>query len=294
MLYGGVELGGTKVVCALGRGPDAIVAQTTLPTTTPDETLAQVIAFFRAQAEQPAALGVASFGPLGVDPASADYGRILATPKLRWAGFDLRGALAAALNLPVAIDTDVNGAALGEWTWGAARGLATFSYVTVGTGIGAGGMANGALLHGRGHPEFGHSLIPHDRASDPFAGNCPFHGDCLEGLASGPAIAARWGVPAHELPDDHAAWAIEARNLAAGLLNLLYTSAPQRIVLGGGVLHRAALLPLVCRYLRELDGGYTANLAQTGALEELIVPPALGDRAGVLGAIALAEGANGG
>jgi fructokinase len=292
MLYGGVELGGTKVVCALGRGPDAIVALTTIPTTTPEETLARVIAFFHGQREQPAALGIASFGPLGVDPEAANYGRILATPKLRWSGFDLYGALTAALNRPVAIDTDVNCAALGEWTWGAARGLTTFSYVTVGTGIGAGGMANGALLHGRGHTEFGHSLLPHDRATDPFAGACPFHGDCLEGLASGPAIAARWNVPAHDLPDDHAAWAIEARYLAAALLNLLYTSAPQRIVIGGGVLHRASLLRLIRRFFRELDSGYSSGLDETGMLDAFIVPPALGDRAGVLGAIALAQGAS--
>jgi fructokinase len=287
-VLGGVEIGGTKVVCAIGSGPDALLAETTIPTTTPEETLARVVAFLRAQPVAPLRIGVASFGPLDVDVRSATYGRILATPKPGWRDVDLRRELSATLRVPVVVDTDVNGAALAEATWGAAGGLATFCYITVGTGIGMGGMANGALLHGRGHPEFGHLRLPHDRAADPFAGVCPFHGDCLEGLTSGPAIAARWGAPGEALPDDHPAWALEARYLADALLALLYALAPQRVLVGGGVAQQPALLPLVRRFVRERNGGYLASLDDAGALDGLIVAPALGRRAGVLGALALA------
>ncbi len=294
-LYGGIEAGGTKFVCAVGRGPDDLRSTERFATTDPAATLGRAIAFFRRQQEHNGrleALGIASFGPVDLDPASPKWGYITSTPKPGWADTDLAGSIARALGLEprpgearVAFDTDVNGAALGEGRWGAARGLDTFVYVTVGTGIGGGGMAGGRLLHGLLHPEMGHMRVPHDHRADAFPGHCPFHRDCLEGLASGPAIAARWGKAAHELPSDHPAWDLEAEYLAAMAVNLTTVLSPQRIILGGGVMGQPQLLPRVRRRLRELLAGYL----RLPALDRYVVPPALGDRAGVLGALALAR-----
>ena len=291
-LFGGIEAGGTKFVCAVGSGPDDIRAETRFPTTTPEETIGQAIAFFREQREQHgelAALGIAAFGPLDPDPASTTYGYITSTPKPGWANTDFAGPLARALNLPVAFDTDVNGAALGEGRWGAAQGLDTFIYLTIGTGIGGGAMVGGSLLHGLLHPEMGHVRLPHDRQQDPYPGRCPYHGDCLEGLASGPAIAARWGRPAETLPVDHPAWSLEAHYLALGLVNFIVTLSPQRMILGGGVMEQAHLFPLVRRRVLELLNGYVQSPRLLEAIDTYIVPPALGRRAGVLGALALAR-----
>lgn len=290
-LYGGVETGGTKVVCAVGSGPDNVRAEAVIPTTTPDETLARVVAFFEEQrrATPIAAVGIGSFGPVSPDPAAPDYGFITTTPKPGWAHTDVAGTLRRALGLPVAFDTDVNVAALGEARWGAGRGVATLAYVTVGTGIGGGGLINGQLMHGLMHPEMGHMFVPHDREADPFPGICPFHGDCLEGVASGPALAARWGIPGETLPPDHPAWALEARYLALACANIISVLAPQRIILGGGVMRQRALFPLIHIQVHELLAGYIPALAATRRIEEYIVPAALGERTGVLGAIALAE-----
>ena len=291
-LFGGIEAGGTKFVCAVGSGPDDIRAETRFPTTTPEETIGQAIAFFREQREQHgelAALGIAAFGPLDPDPASPTYGYITSTPKPGWANTDFAGPLARALNLPVAFDTDVNGAALGEGRWGAAQGLDTFIYLTIGTGIGGGAMVGGSLLHGLLHPEMGHVRLPHDRQQDPYPGRCPYHGDCLEGLASGPAIAARWGRPAETLPVDHPAWSLEAHYLALGLVNFIVTLSPQRMILGGGVMEQAHLFPLVRRRVLELLNGYVQSPRLLEQIDMYIVPPALGRRAGVLGALALAR-----
>jgi len=271
--YGGIEAGGTKWVCAVGEGP-ADLRLATVPTTTPDETIALAADFFTRNGRVDA-LGVGSFGPIDVQ-----RGLITNTPKAGWANTDVVGKLNSALGVPVAFDTDVNAAALGEHRWGAATGLDTFCYVTVGTGIGGGAMANGRLLHGLVHPEFGHMRIPHDRDRDPFDGVCPFHGDCFEGLASGEAMRARWGRPA-ETNDDAAAWALEAEYLALGLVNVISALSPQRIILGGGVVKQPLLLPLLRTRVSELLAGYIAAPD--------IVAPALGDRAGVLGAIELAR-----
>jgi fructokinase len=276
---GGLEAGGTKFVCAVGRGPD-VAADTRIATTTPRETLARAIAFFR-QHGPIAALGVASFGPVDLDPRSPTYGFITTTPKPGWADTDVLGPLRAALGVPVAFDTDVNAAALAEHRWGAGRGVGSVVYVTVGTGIGGGAVVNGRPVHGLVHPEMGHVRIPHDRIADPFAGVCPRHGDCWEGLAAAPALTARWGRPAESLPDDHPAWPMEARYLALGLVNAILTLSPERVVLGGGVLARTGLLERVRTSVSELLGGYVR------AAE--IVAPALGERSGVLGALALAE-----
>jgi len=277
--FGGIEAGGTKFVCAVGNGPhDLEVGE--FPTTTPDETIAQAVAFFEAKPPL-AAIGIGSFGPIDPRPQSPTFGHILSTPKLPWRNFDFAGAVRRALNLPVAFDTDVNAAALAEYRWGAAKGLDTFLYITVGTGIGGGGMVSGQLMHGALHPEMGHLRIPHDLRRDPFRGNCPSHGDCLEGLAAAPAIEARWGQPGHLLPPGHPAWQLEAHYLALGICNWICTLSPQRVVLGGGVMHRAELWPLIRSEVESLLAGYVVAPA--------IGPPELRNRAGVLGAIALAQ-----
>ena len=291
-LYGAIEAGGTKFVCAVGSGPDDLRAETRIPTTTPEETIGRAIAFLSEQRESHgrlAAVGIASFGPVDLDPRSPTWGRVTTTPKPGWAQTDLAGPVAAALGAPVAFDTDVNGAALGEGRWGAARGLDTFVYVTVGTGIGGGGMAGGRLLHGLVHPEIGHMLLPRDPVADPFEGCCPFHGDCLEGLASGPAIAARWGRPAAELPFDHPAWALEAEYLALACVNLTLTLSPECIILGGGVMHQRHLFASIRRRFQERLAGYLRSPAIVEDVDSYIVPPGLGDRAGMLGALALAR-----
>lgn len=290
-IYGAIEAGGTKFVCCIGSGPDDLRAELRFPTTTPEETLDRAIRHLREQSEihgPLAAIGIASFGPVDLDRNSETWGHVTSTPKARWAQTDLAGPVASALGVPVAFDTDVNGAALGEWRWGAARGLDTFAYITVGTGIGGGGMVGGSLMHGLVHPEMGHMLLPRN-PGDPFEGCCPFHGDCLEGLASGPAIEARWGRPAAELPKDHPAWQLEAEYLALACVNLTVTLSPQRIILGGGVMQQRQLFPEIHHRLQERIAGYIKSPTIEGAVESYIVPPDLGGRAGVLGALAFAQ-----
>lgn len=289
-LYGGIEAGGTKWNCVVGSGPDDLRAEARFPTTTPAETISRAVAFF-AQHGPLAALGLGVFGPVDLRPASPTFGQITTTPKPGWAFTDVLGTFQRALSVPVTLDTDVNAAALGEYRWGAARDLPTFVYLTVGTGIGGGVMVDGALLHGLLHPELGHMLVPHDRARDPFAGACPYHGDCLEGLAAGPALERRWGQRGETLPVDHPAWGLEAHYLALALVNIICTLSPQRIILGGGVMERGALLPLIRREVQALLRGYLQLPALTDAIDQYIVGPGLGDRAGVLGALALAQAA---
>jgi fructokinase len=291
-LYGGVEGGGTKFNCVVGRDPDDVTAEGRVSTTTPVATLREVAEFFRVEQARHgrlAAVGVGSFGPVDLRVGSPTWGFITSTPKPGWANTDVAGFLGRELGVPVAFDTDVNAAALGEWRWGAARGLDTFFYLTVGTGIGGGGLVGGQLMHGLVHPEMGHLRLPHDRAADPFPGACPFHGDCLEGLASGPALLARWGVPGHTLPPDHAAWPLEARYLALALVNFICTLSPQRIVVGGGVMDQGHLFPLVRREVQALLNDYVRAPEILEHMDEYVVPPGLGGRAGMLGALALAE-----
>jgi fructokinase len=283
MTYGGIEAGGTKWVCGIGSGPDDLQSIVTIPTTTPGETLGRATEFF-TQNGGVSAVGVGSFGPI-----DHRAGRITTTPKPGWANTDIVSVLNGALGVPVAFDTDVNAAALGEGRWGAAAGLDTFCYLTVGTGIGGGVVAGGRLVHGLLHPEVGHMLIPHDRTSDPFAGACPFHGDCFEGLASGGAIAQRWGKRGEELGEVREVWELEAEYLALGVVNVITVLSPQRVILGGGVMKQPSLLPLVRTRTRELLAGYIAVPELSDGLDEYIVGPVLGDRAGVLGAIELAR-----
>ncbi|MCR4407449.1 MAG: ROK family protein [Anaerolineae bacterium] len=290
-LWGGIEAGGTKFVCAVGTGPGDLRAEVRFSTTTPQETIGQAIRFFRQQQEKEplAAIGIASFGPVDPNPASPTFGYITTTPKPGWAHTDFAGAIRRALGVPVGFDTDVNVAALGEHRWGAAQGLDTFIYLTIGTGIGGGGIINGQLIHGLLHPEMGHIRIPHDWDSDPYPGCCPYHGDCLEGLAAGPAMEGRWGQPADTLPADHPAWPLEAHYLALSLVNFICTLSPQRIIMGGGVMQQQQLFPLVRREVQELLGGYIQATMILERIDDYIVPPGLGNRAGVLGAIALAQ-----
>jgi fructokinase len=280
-LLGGIECGGSKWECALGTGGPDVQAAETIPTTTPADTIGRAIAFFEREGPV-GAIGIGSFGPLDRRPESPAWGYVTTTPKPGWAQTDIAGAIGRVLSVPVAFDTDVNAAALGEHRWGAARGLDTFCYITVGTGIGGGGMVGGKLLHGLLHPEFGHLRIPHDLADDPFPGSCPYHGDCWEGLASGTALHARWGKPAIEL-DDERAWRLQARYLALGLVAVVSVLSPERIVIGGGVMRRTGLLTDVQREVARLLNDYLREAAS-------ITLPDLGGRAGVLGAIALADG----
>jgi fructokinase len=288
-LYGGIEAGGTKFVCTVASGPDDVRATVQFPTTSPQETIGRAVAFFREQDVAPAAAGIASFGPVDLDPHSPTYGFITSTPKPGWANADILGAVQRELGVPVGFDTDVNGAALGENRWGAAQGLDTFVYLTVGTGVGGGGLASGRLMHGLVHPEMGHMRLPHDWQADPFPGVCPYHGDCLEGLANGPAMKARWGQPAETLPPDHPAWALEAHYLALAVANLVCTLSPQRVILGGGVSQAPGLLSLVRAEVQSLLNRYVQAREILEDIEAYIVAPGLGGRAGVLGAVALAE-----
>jgi fructokinase len=277
-LFAAVEAGGTKFVCGLATGPGDLV-QSSFPTATPVETVARAVEWFRGRPPA-SALGIASFGPVDLDPRSATHGFITSTPKPGWANFDIAGEFSRALGIPVAIDTDVNAAVLSEARWGAARGVEDAVYITVGTGIGGGALAGGRLVHGLVHPEMGHMRIPHDCAADPFPGGCPYHRDCLEGLAAGPTIEQRWGMKADELPPDHPAWGLEAGYLAFAAANLVCTLSPRRIIMGGGVMQQAHLCPLIRTRLAAILNDYVA-------IPE-VVPPALGQNAGVLGGIALA------
>lgn len=289
-LWGAIEAGGTKFVCAVGTGPEDWREEVRFPTTTPEETIGQALDFFRKHHERQGltAVGIGSFGPVDPDPSSPTFGFITTTPKPGWAQTDIVGVVQKELGVPVGFDTDVNTAALGEHRWGAAQGLDTFIYLTIGTGIGGGGMAGGKLLHGLLHPEMGHVRIPHDLQEDPYAGCCPFHGDCLEGLASGPALEERWDQRAETLPADHAAWELEAKYLALGVVNFIYALSPQRVVMGGGVMEQPQLLPLVQRQVQELLNDYLQTPEILERIDHYIVTPRLGNRAGIAGALALA------
>jgi fructokinase len=291
-MLGAIEGGGTKFNLLIGTGPDDIVEETRFPTTTPAETLERSIEFFRRPRRgiRIAAVGVASFGPIDLDRASPTYGFITTTPKPHWAHTDVVGSLAAALGVPIGWDTDVNGAALGERRWGAGRDADPLVYITVGTGIGGGAVVQGRPLHGLLHPEMGHLPMP-ALEGDAFAGICPYHGRCLEGLACGPALQARLGRPAQEVGPDDPVWELEAQYLAYGLFAISVVLSPQRIVVGGGVAGAPGLLDRVRRHLARVNSGYIARPALNTELETYVVPPGLGTRAGVLGALELARAA---
>ncbi len=287
-IYGGVETGGTWCVCALGTASGDIRECVEFPTTAPEATIDRIASFFEAH-PAPDAIGIGSFGPVDADPGSSTWGQVTTTPKPGWQRTPLATAIRDRLGVPVAFDTDVAAAALAEHAWGAGRNRSSLCYLTVGTGIGAGLLIDGRPVRGLVHPEAGHIFVPRDRARDPFAGVCPVHGDCWEGLASGKAIAERWGVVGAELPAEHEAWSLEADYLAFGILAIVLVASPHRVIVGGGVMQQPALLPMVRTRLRELVGGYLDTPCLGAGIDDYLVAPELGDRAGVLGAIALAS-----
>jgi fructokinase len=288
-LFGAVEAGGTKFVCAVGDESGALLAVSRFPTADPDSTLARVVDFFKNYHDEFAlsALGVACFGPVVLERQSANYGFIGKTPKAGWSNTDVAAMLAREFSCPVGFDTDVNAAALAEHRWGAVRDTQNLVYLTVGTGIGAGVLIEGAPLHGLMHPEIGHIYPRRHKLDLGFAGVCPFHGDCLEGLASGPAILARTGSELQHLDATHVQWEIEADYLGQLCAQLVLTVSPQRIIVGGGVMAER-LFPLVRQRALHWLGGYIDRREILKDIARYIVPPALGARAGVLGALCLA------
>lgn len=290
-LYGGIEAGGTKFVCCVASGPEHIVEEVRFATTTPEETLRKAIHFFQpyVSAGQIKSIGVGCFGPLDLNPKSPAYGCIASTPKPHWSNADVRGTLQRGLNVNIALDMDVNVAAIGEYIWGASRGCDPSLYLTIGTGIGGGYIKDGKPLIGMLNLEMGHIRIPHSRKLDPFEGSCPFHGDCFEGLASGPAIEKRLGITGAIIPETDTFWNIEADYIASALMNYILILSPKKIILGGGVMQRDFLFPKVQSRVRDLLNGYVSSKNLLEHIDQYIVPPGLGNQSGSMGAIALAR-----
>lgn len=284
MLLGALEAGGTKMVCAVGDETGKIMDRISIPTETPEITMPKLIDFFKKY--ELAAIGIGTFGPADLNPKSETYGHIMATPKLAWKDYDIRGEFERALNIPVGFDTDVNAAALGEATFGCMQDIDTGIYITIGTGVGVGTMVNRKLLHGMLHPEGGHILLEKNPA-DTYKGKCPFHSNCMEGLAAGPAIEGRYGKKAFDLKDVPEVWELEAEYIAKALVNYILILSPQRIVLGGGVMHQEQLFPLVRKKTVELLNGYVIT-KEIDNIDSYIVPPSLNDNQGVMGCIQLA------
>jgi fructokinase len=292
-LIAAIEAGGTKFNCAVGTGPDDIRSQVRIETTNPTECLREVMDYLEHASREFGALsaiGVGSFGPLDLQTNSETYGYITTTPKEGWKYTDLLGAMKECFHVPIGFDTDVNAAALGEFTWGNGRGCDPLVYLTVGTGIGGGVLLRGAPHHGALHPEIGHLMVPQVMSEAPNPdGVCPFHGNCLEGLISGPAIEARWGAPPESFEPEHACWGEFASLMALALMNITLTLAPQRIILGGGVMHQTQLFPMIQEELQRMLNSYVQTREVMEDIADFIVPPALGDHAGVLGALALGQ-----
>jgi fructokinase len=291
--FGGIEAGGTHFNCIIANGPDDILAEIQLPTTTPKSTLAAVSSFFNDQAASRKihleALGLGSFGPVDLNPKSKTFGSITCTPKSSWQNTPILTILKKELSLPICFETDVNCAALGEMTWGAGKNVDNFIYITIGTGIGGGIIIDRKPVHGLTHCELGHIHIPHDLSKDPFEGCCPFHRDCLEGLASGIAVEKRWKTRAENLPRDHPAWELETNYISLALHNFICTLSPKRIILGGGVMQNEFLFPLIRQKTLTLLNQYIESPVLSKRINEYIAPPGLGKKAGSLGAVALAQ-----
>jgi fructokinase len=292
--YGGIEAGGTKFVCAVGSNPDNLHKKT-FDTTNVEETLTRAVEFFKGQNAKRhiSAVGIGSFGPIDLRRGSATYGFITSTPKEGWANTDIVGRIKALLDVPVGFDTDANAAALGEHHWGAGRELSSFIYLTIGTGIGGGGIINSKLLHGLAHPEMGHICIP-QHVEDTYLGRCPFHNkqrsyNCFEGLASGPAMEERWGQSPQSLSNDHKAWDLEAYYISLALVTYIFTLSPQRIIIGGGVMKQERLITLIQENVNKMLNNYVQSTEITESIRDYIVLPKQGDNAGVLGAIELAK-----
>lgn len=285
MILGALEAGGTKMVMAIGDENGTIFEQTSIPTQTPSETMSKIIEYYKNRNIE--ALGIGSFGPIDPDRSSKTYGFITSTPKLAWADYDLVGSIKKELDIPIGFDTDVNASALGEATWGSIQGHSSGIYITIGTGIGVGVYLEGKLLHGMLHPEAGHILLQ-KHSQDDFDGVCPYHPNCFEGLASGPAIEKRWGSKAYELKNRDEVWDLEAYYIAQGLVNYILTLAPHKIVLGGGVMHQEQLFPLIRSKVINLLNGYV-NTKQLKDIDNYIVPATLKDNQGIMGCLQLAR-----
>lgn len=285
MIFGALEAGGTKMVCALGKEDGTILEQISIPTTTPEETIPQIIEYFKSK--DVVSLGIGAFGPVDVNKSSDNYGYILDTPKTPWKYYDLVGNIQKELNIPIGIDTDVNGSCLGEVTFGTSKGLDSVVYITIGTGVGVGVSINGQLLHGMLHPEAGHILL-RLHPDDNYKGKCPYHGTCFEGLAAGPAIEDRWGKKAIELKDNEKVWELEAFYIAQAILSYILTLAPRRIILGGGVMHQTHLFPLIRKEVEKLMNGYI-NTKEMKDMDSYIVPASLNDDQGIMGCLQLAK-----
>lgn len=283
MIVGALEAGGTKMVCAIGNESGKILEQISVPTTTPAETLPKLISFYRGKSIE--ALGIGCFGPIDLDRTSDTYGYITTTPKTAWQNYDMVGAFQKEFGIPIGFDTDVNSSVLGEYTWGIGRGLHSCIYITIGTGIGVGVIADGKLLHGMLHPEGGHILL-HRHPKDTYRGTCPFHANCLEGLASGPAIEGRWGQKAETLSENEKVWELEAEYIAQALVNYTCMLSPQRIILGGGVMHQTQLLRRIRSRFEQLLNGYLKT-KELEDLDSFIVLQSLDDKQGILGALKL-------
>lgn len=286
MLLGAIEGGGTKFVCGIGTTDGEIVDRVSFPTTTPEATLGQAMEFFANKGIQ--AIGIGTFGPIDVNPQSPAYGSVTNTPKAYWSGYRIVEHVKRHFDLPVGFDTDVNAAALGEATWGAAKGLDSCLYMTIGTGIGAGAIVQGKLVHGLTHPEMGHILVRR-HPDDSYEGHCPFHKDCLEGLAAGPAIEDRWNRKALELDNAHSAWELEGYYIAQALVNYMLILSPEKIILGGGVMNQSQLFPIIREQVCKLLNGYIQHPALAADNECYIVQPGLGGNSGLCGALALAK-----
>jgi fructokinase len=291
--FGGIEAGGTKFVCVVSNGPEDILVEKRFPTTSPAETIQKAIQFFQETVTthkiQIKRIGIGSFGPVDLDKGSPYYGYITSTPKPGWANTDLVGPILRELNIPVNFDTDVNVAAIGEGKWGAAKNVENFLYFTIGTGIGGGAIINGKPLHGLIHPEMGHIYLVQDNQKDNYPGKCPFHGHCFEGLASGPAIEARWGISAQNLEDSHPAWDLESDYIAQAMSDFICSFSPQKIILGGGVMQQKHLFSMIHQKVKTFLNGYVESDMISKHIDEYIVPPKLGNQAGMLGAIAMAQ-----
>jgi fructokinase len=284
MRIGAIEAGGTKFICGIGNENGIIEDQISFPTEHPELTLPKVIQYF--QGKQVEAIGIGSFGPIDIRLDSPTYGYVTTTPKPGWGNYDMLGTLKRNFSVPFGWDTDVNAAAFGEAKWGAAQGLSSCLYYTVGTGVGVGVYSEGKLIHGLVHPEGGH-VLTRRHPEDVFPGGCPYHGDCLEGMAAGPAIEARWGKKGHELPIDHMAWEMEAFYIAQSITGAILLNSPQKIILGGGVMQQSQLFPLIRQAVLQNLNGYVSSSTILEHIDEYIVPPGLGQQAGLCGALAL-------
>ncbi|MBD5458498.1 MAG: ROK family protein [Lachnospiraceae bacterium] len=283
MKLGALEAGGTKMVCAIGDENGNILEQTSIPTETPEITMPKLLSFYEGKGIE--ALGIGCFGPIDVNRGSDTYGHITTTPKLAWQNYNITGVFAKALGVPVGFDTDVNASALGEHTWGIGRGLNSCIYITIGTGVGVGIVSEGRLVHGMLHPEGGHILL-HRMPEDTYRGFCPFHENCFEGLAAGPAIEGRWGRKAAELSEKREVWELEAEYIAQALVDYTCILSPERIILGGGVMHQLQLLPMIRSRFGQLLNGYLKT-KELEDLDSFIVPQSLDDKQGIMGALKL-------